>query len=29
MNQRHGWADPMDVERAQEVRDTVEAPTRA
>ncbi|GIT91708.1 hypothetical protein JANAI62_21650 [Jannaschia pagri] len=29
MNQRHGWADPMDVDRAQEVRDTVETPTRA
>jgi len=29
MNQRHDWADPMDVERAQEVRDTIEAPTRA
>lgn len=29
MNHRHGWADPMDVERAQEVRDTIEAPTRA
>nr|WP_255599368.1 relaxase/mobilization nuclease domain-containing protein [Hasllibacter sp. MH4015] len=29
MNQRHGWADPMDVERAQDVRDTIEAPTRA
>ncbi|MEY8830926.1 relaxase/mobilization nuclease domain-containing protein [Sedimentitalea sp. XS_ASV28] len=29
MNQRHGWADPMDVERAQEVRDAIEAPTRA
>ena len=29
MNQRYGWADPMDVERAQEVRDTIEAPTRA
>ncbi|MEM1381856.1 MAG: relaxase/mobilization nuclease domain-containing protein [Pseudomonadota bacterium] len=29
MNQRHGWADPMDVERAREVRDTIEAPTRA
>ncbi|MBY5933721.1 relaxase/mobilization nuclease domain-containing protein [Tateyamaria omphalii] len=29
MNQRHEWADPMDVERAQEVRDIVEAPTRA
>lgn len=29
MNQRHGWADPMELERAQEVRDTIEAPTRA
>ncbi|WP_300058478.1 relaxase/mobilization nuclease domain-containing protein [uncultured Roseobacter sp.] len=29
MNQRHGWADPMDVERTQEVRNTIEAPTRA
>lgn len=29
MNQRHGWADPMDLERAQDVRDTIEAPTRA
>lgn len=29
MNQRHGWADPMDVERTQDVRDTIEAPTRA
>lgn len=29
MNQHHGWADPMGVERAQEVRDTAEAPTRA
>lgn len=29
MNQRHGWADPMEVERTQEVRDTIEAPTRA
>jgi len=29
MNQRHGWADPMDVDRAQDVRDTIEAPTRA
>ncbi|WP_306005216.1 relaxase/mobilization nuclease domain-containing protein [Aquicoccus porphyridii] len=28
-NQRHGWADPMELERAQEVRDTIEAPTRA
>ena len=29
MNQRHGWADPMELERTQEVRDTVETPTRA
>ena len=29
MNQRHGWADPMELERVQEVRDTIEAPTRA
>ncbi|WP_299502503.1 relaxase/mobilization nuclease domain-containing protein [uncultured Roseobacter sp.] len=29
MNQRHDWADPMDVERALEVRDTIETPTRA
>ncbi|WP_299639645.1 relaxase/mobilization nuclease domain-containing protein [uncultured Ruegeria sp.] len=29
MNQRHGWADPMELERAQDVRDTIEAPTRA
>ncbi|WP_170360377.1 relaxase/mobilization nuclease domain-containing protein [Ruegeria arenilitoris] len=29
MNQRHGWADPLELERAQEVRDTIEAPTRA
>ncbi|MEX0370273.1 MAG: relaxase/mobilization nuclease domain-containing protein [Tateyamaria sp.] len=29
MNQRHCWADPMDVDRAQEVRDIIEAPTRA
>lgn len=29
MNQCHGWADPMDLERTQEVRDTIEAPTRA
>ena len=29
MNQRHGWADPMELERTQEVRDTIEAPTRA
>ena len=29
MNQRHGWADPMELERAQEVRGTIETPTRA
>ena len=29
MNQRHGWADPMELERDQEVRDTIETPTRA
>ncbi|UYV37589.1 relaxase/mobilization nuclease domain-containing protein [Rhodobacteraceae bacterium D3-12] len=29
MNQRHGWADPMELERVQEVRDTIEAPARA
>ncbi len=29
MNQRHGWADPMELKRTQEVRDTIEAPTRA
>ena len=29
MNQRHGWADPMELERTQEVRDTTETPTRA
>jgi len=29
MNQRHGWADPMELERTQDVRDTIEAPTRA
>ena len=29
MNQRHNWADPMELERAQEVRDTIETPTRA
>ena len=29
MNQRHGWADPMEVERVQEVRDTIETPFRA
>ncbi|MCK0149164.1 relaxase/mobilization nuclease domain-containing protein [Marivita sp. S6314] len=29
MNQRHKWADPMELERTQEVRDTIETPTRA
>jgi hypothetical protein len=29
MNQRHGWADPMELGRTQEVRDTIETPTRA
>jgi hypothetical protein len=29
MNQRHSWADPMELERVQEVRDTIETPTRA
>jgi hypothetical protein len=29
MNQRHGWADPMELERTQDVRDTIETPTRA
>lgn len=29
MNQRNGWADPMELERVQEVRDTIETPTRA
>ncbi|WP_299937631.1 relaxase/mobilization nuclease domain-containing protein [uncultured Pelagimonas sp.] len=29
MNRCHGWADPMELERAQEVRDTIEAPIRA
>ncbi|MGJ5619542.1 relaxase/mobilization nuclease domain-containing protein [Sulfitobacter sp. MF3-043] len=29
MNQRHGWADPMELEHTQEVRDTIETPTRA
>jgi hypothetical protein len=29
MNQRHGWADPMELERIQEVRGTIETPTRA
>ncbi|MEP2919483.1 MAG: relaxase/mobilization nuclease domain-containing protein [Sulfitobacter sp.] len=29
MNQRHGWADPMEMERTQEVRDTMETSIRA
>jgi len=29
MNQRYGWADPMELERLQEVRNTIETPTRA
>ena len=29
MNQRHDWADPMELERTQEVRETIETPTRA
>lgn len=29
MNQRHSWADPMELERTQEVRDTIETTTRA
>ena len=29
MNQRYGWADPMELERVQEVCDTIETPTRA
>lgn len=29
MNKTHGWADPLDLERAREVRATIEAPTRA
>ena len=28
LNQRHGWADPMELERVQEVRDTIETSTR-
>jgi hypothetical protein len=28
-NQRHGWADPMELERVQEVRVTIETATRA
>ncbi|MCH2078473.1 MAG: relaxase/mobilization nuclease domain-containing protein [Rhodobacteraceae bacterium] len=29
MNKTHGWADPLDPDRAREVRATIEAPTRA
>jgi hypothetical protein len=29
MNKTHGWADPLDPERAREVQATFEAPTRA
>jgi hypothetical protein len=29
LNKTHGWADPLDPERAREVRATIEAPTRA
>jgi hypothetical protein len=31
MNQRHAWADPMELERVQEVRDTIDptSPTSA
>jgi hypothetical protein len=29
MNKTHGWADPMELERAQEARGAIEAPTRA
>jgi len=29
MNKTHGWADPMELERAQDVRDAIEAPNRA
>ncbi|WP_282091228.1 relaxase/mobilization nuclease domain-containing protein [Epibacterium ulvae] len=29
MNKTHGWADPLDPERARDVRATIEAPTRA
>lgn len=29
MNQRHSWADPMELERTQDVRETIETPTRA
>ena len=29
MNKTHGWADPLEPERAREVRATIESPTRA
>lgn len=29
LNKTHGWADPLESERAREVRATIEAPTRA
>ncbi|WP_121024055.1 relaxase/mobilization nuclease domain-containing protein [Litoreibacter meonggei] len=29
MNKTHGWADPLEPERARELRATIEAPTRA
>ncbi|WP_096872886.1 relaxase/mobilization nuclease domain-containing protein [Phaeobacter piscinae] len=29
MNKTHGWADPLDPERARELRATIEPPTRA
>ncbi len=29
MNKTHGWVDPLDAERAREVRATIEAPNRA
>ena len=29
LNKTHGWADPLEPERAREVRATIEAPTRA
>lgn len=29
LNKTHGWADPLEPERAREVRETIEAPTRA
>lgn len=29
INQRHGWVDPIELERTQEVRDAIETPIRA